>query len=131
LLVGRLTTTASGDSTLAVKSYVRNGPTIDLDPSSIVWDATYNFTETNVMTHLLVWMHGPNVEYDAIRVGTTYGDALFAIANWPTAGMTHSHRRPEHRCSCPNGVMRCQTIAMLVPRVAPCHGEYVVVSIIT
>jgi hypothetical protein len=76
LLVGRLTTTTSGASTLDVKSYVRNGPTIDMDPSLTVWDATYNFTETNVMTHLLVWMHGPNVEYDAIRVGTTYGDVI-------------------------------------------------------
>jgi hypothetical protein len=77
LLVGRLTTTAGGAATLAVKSYVRNGPLIDMDPDSITWDATYNFTETSVMTHLLVWMHGNNVlEYDAIRVGTTYGDVI-------------------------------------------------------
>jgi len=86
LLVGRLTTTASGASTLDVKSYVRNGPAIDVDPSLITWDATYNFTETNVMTQLLVWMHGPNVEYDAIRVGTTYGDVIgFELIGTPQA----------------------------------------------
>lgn len=76
LLVGRLTTTASGAATLDVKSYVRNGAALDQDPNTISWDASYSFTETNVMTQLLVWMHGPNVEYDAIRVGTTYGDVI-------------------------------------------------------
>ncbi|MBW8865301.1 MAG: hypothetical protein JF609_10350 [Verrucomicrobia bacterium] len=76
LLVGRLTTTSSGASTLDVKSFLRNGPAIDTDPSLIVWDATYNFSETNTMTQLLVWMHGQNVEYDAIRVGTMYGDVI-------------------------------------------------------
>lgn len=77
LLVGQLVTTSSGDSTLKVKSYLRNGGPIDMDPNLISWDATYNFTETNVMTHLLVWMHGTGaLEYDAIRVGTTYGDVI-------------------------------------------------------
>ena len=77
LLVGQLTTSSSGNSTLKVKSYLRNGAAIDLDPNLIAWDATYNFTETNVMTHLLVWMHGTGaLEYDAIRVGTTYGDVI-------------------------------------------------------
>lgn len=77
LLVGRLTTTTSGAATLEVKSYVRNGDLIDPDPNTISWDATYNFTETNVLTHLLVWMHGQNVlEYDAVRVGTSYGAVI-------------------------------------------------------
>jgi len=77
LLVGRLTTTTSGNSTLEVKSYLRNGSAIDTDPNLITWDAIYNFTETNVMTHLLVWMYGTGAsEYDAIRVGTTWGDAI-------------------------------------------------------
>lgn len=77
LLVGRLTTTTSGNSTLEVKSYLRNGSAIDMDPNLIIWDASYNFTETNVMTHLLVWMHGTGAsEYDAVRVGTTYGDVI-------------------------------------------------------
>lgn len=76
LLVGQLTTTTSGASTLSVKSYT-SGATVDTDPNLITWDATYNFNETNTMTQLLVWMHGTGaLEYDAIRVGTTYGDAV-------------------------------------------------------
>jgi hypothetical protein len=76
LLVGRLTTTTSGASTMDVKVYHPNDA-LDTDPNSIVWDATYNFTETNVMTDLLVFMHGTGgSDYDAIRVGTTYGDAI-------------------------------------------------------
>lgn len=89
LLVGRLTTTTSGNSTLDVKAYLPKAPiytnivggvtniTLEQDINNITWEATHNFTETNVMTHLLVWMHGQNVmEYDAIRVGTTYGDVV-------------------------------------------------------
>jgi hypothetical protein len=89
LLVGRLTTTASGNSTLDVKAYLPMAPmytnivggvtnvTLEQDINNITWEATHNFTETNVMTHLLVWMHGQNaLEYDAIRVGTTYGDVV-------------------------------------------------------
>lgn len=89
LLVGRLTTTVSGNSTLDVKAYLPMAPmytnivagvtnvTLEQDINNITWEATHNFTETNVMTHLLVWMHGQNVlEYDAIRVGTTYGDVV-------------------------------------------------------
>lgn len=87
LLVGKLTTTTSGNSTLSVKGYLPKAPiytnivgnvtnyTLEQDINNITWEATHNFTETNVMTHLLVWMHGQNVlEYDAIRVGTTFGD---------------------------------------------------------
>lgn len=76
LLVGELTTTTSGASTLKVKGFLPNAP-LDTDPNTIVWDAIYNFTETNVMNHLLVFMHGTGaLEYDAIRVGTTYGDVI-------------------------------------------------------
>jgi hypothetical protein len=87
LLVGRLTTTISGNATLDVKAYLPKAPiytnivggitnyTLEADINNITWEATHNFTESNVMTHLLVWMHGQNVlEYDAIRVGTTFGD---------------------------------------------------------
>lgn len=75
-LVGKLTTTTSGASTLSVKSYT-SGATLDTDPNSITWDATYNFNETNTMTQLLVWMHGTGaLEYDAVRVGTAYGDVV-------------------------------------------------------
>jgi hypothetical protein len=89
LLVGRLTTTVSGSTTLDVKVHLPMAPmytnivgsvtnvTLEQDINNITWEATHNFTETNVMTHLLVWMHGQNVlEYDAIRVGTTYGDVV-------------------------------------------------------
>lgn len=76
LLLGELTTTPSGASTLKVKGFLPYAP-LDTDPNAIVWDATYDFTETNVMTHLLVWLHGTGaLEYDAIRVGTTYGDVI-------------------------------------------------------
>jgi hypothetical protein len=78
LLVGRLVTTPGGACELDVVTILPNAPlsTFTTDPSLIAWDATYNFTETNVMTQLLVWMHGPNVEYDAIRVGTAYADVI-------------------------------------------------------
>ena len=75
LLIGRLTTTSGGACTLDVFASLPNAPLI-LDSGSIAWDATYSFAETNVMTHLLVWMHGNNVEYDALRIGTTYGDVI-------------------------------------------------------
>ena len=91
LLVGRLTTSISGASTLSVKTYPRNGGPIDLDPSLITWDATYSFNETNTMTHVLVWMHGSNLEYDAVRVGTTYGDVIgFEMIGAPTASPTNT-----------------------------------------
>lgn len=79
LLLGRLVTTPSGASELDVFTIL---PSVALpaglptDPSQITWDATYTFTETNLMTQLLVWMHGPTLEYDAIRIGTTYADVV-------------------------------------------------------
>ena len=79
LLVGRLVTTPSGASEMDVVSILQGvvlPAGLPTDPSLITWDATCNFTETNVMTQLLVWMHGVNVEYDAIRVGTAYADVV-------------------------------------------------------
>src|SRR5208283_2576471 len=61
LLVGRLVTTTAGNCELDVFTFL---PSVTLpsglptDPSGIVWDATVNFTETNTLTQLLVWMHG-------------------------------------------------------------------------
>ena len=76
LLVGQLITTLGGASTINVKILppYNNPPA---DPSTIAWDATYSFTETNVMTQLLVWEYGtgPAVQ-DALRVGTDYGSAI-------------------------------------------------------
>lgn len=75
LLVGRLTTTASGASTMNVKVYV-SGP-YPSDPSTITWDATNSFTETNIMTQLLVWEYGGGTGVqDALRVGTTWADVI-------------------------------------------------------
>jgi hypothetical protein len=77
LLVGMLTTTTSGASTLSVKLYYPYANT-DTDPNSIAWDATYSFMETNVMTQLLLWEYGssgPCVQ-DAIRIGTTFADVI-------------------------------------------------------
>ena len=76
LIVGRLTTTPGGAATLSVKLYGSyNNP--DTDPTVVSWDATYSFTETNVMTQLLVWEYGTGMAVqDAIRVGTTWGDAI-------------------------------------------------------
>ena len=50
LLVGKLTTTASVPAP-PVKSYISDAA-LDTDSNLITWDASYNFTETNVMTHL-------------------------------------------------------------------------------
>ena len=79
LLVGRLVTTPSGASEIDVVSILQGVALpagLPTDPSLITWDATSTFTETNVMTQLLIWMHGPAIEYDAIRVGTTYAEVV-------------------------------------------------------
>lgn len=76
LLVGKLTTSVGGASTISVKAYPGyNTPASD--PGSIVWDATYSFTDTNLMTRLLLWDYGtgPAVQ-DAVRVGTDYGSVV-------------------------------------------------------
>jgi len=75
LLVGRLTTTTSGASTMDVKVFTA-GP-YPSDPSTITWDASCSFTETNVMKQLLVWQYGGGTGVlDALRVGTTYADVI-------------------------------------------------------
>jgi hypothetical protein len=76
LLIGKLTTSVGGSSTLSVK-LLNNFTAPPLDPNAITWDATYNFTETNVMNTLLLWQYGtgPSVQ-DALRVGTDYGDVI-------------------------------------------------------
>lgn len=88
LLLGRIITTPSGASELDVKAYLPQAPiytnivngvtniTLEQDINNIAWETTYNFTETNVMNNLLIWMYGTTMEYDAIRVGTTYGDVV-------------------------------------------------------
>jgi hypothetical protein len=78
-LVGRLVTSPGGACQLSVVTIlpgVALPAGLPTDPSTITWDATYSFTETSLMTQLLIWMHGPNVEYDGIRVGTTYANVV-------------------------------------------------------
>jgi hypothetical protein len=76
VIVGQLTTTATGSSTLSVILIPPFGA-IPSDPTTITWDATYSFTETNVMKQLVVWEYGTGPAIlDAIRVGTTWGDAV-------------------------------------------------------
>lgn len=86
VLVGRLTTTTSGASTLDVKVYYPSD-TVDTDPNLITWTASYSFTETNVMTRFLLWGHGQGATLvDGIRVGTTYGDVIgLELFGAPTA----------------------------------------------
>jgi hypothetical protein len=77
LLVGELTTTASGAATMKVKLYPPNTGPYPSDPSTITWDASYSFTETNVMTQLLVWAYGGGTGVqDALRVGTAWSDVM-------------------------------------------------------
>jgi len=85
LVVGKLVTSPGGACQLSVFTMLPNA-TLVLNEGDIVWDATYSFTETSTMTQLLVWMHGNNLEYDAIRVGTTYADVVgLELIGAPTA----------------------------------------------
>lgn len=74
-VIGKLVTSPGGACTLSVFTMLPNATLIS-NEVDVVWDATTNFTETNMMTQLLMFMHGTNVEYDAIRVGTTYQDVV-------------------------------------------------------
>ena len=77
LLAGRIITTASGNAQMDVRTYVSTD-TIDVDPSTVIWNVSYSFTETLPMSQLLVWMHGTNapVAIDGIRVATTWAEAI-------------------------------------------------------
>ena len=75
LVIGKLVTSPGGACTLSVFTMLPNA-TLVSNETNVVWDATTNFTETSTMTQLLMFMHGANVEYDAIRVGTTYADVI-------------------------------------------------------
>lgn len=85
VLVGKLTTRASGTATLAVKVY-KPGTALDLLPDSIAWDATYDASNVASATHLLIWANGAGqAALDAIRVGTSYSDAGGVYATAPVA----------------------------------------------
>lgn len=92
-LVGQLKTTTSGASELDVKCYI-SGATVATDPSGVIWDATYTFTNTTTMNYLLLWMYGNNnanpCRLDGIRVGTTWAEVIGEeIVGPPTASPTN------------------------------------------
>jgi hypothetical protein len=78
-VMGRLTTTTSGSSTMDVRAYVAT-EVPETDPAAVFWDATYTFNETNNMIALLVWMYGNNnanpCALDGIRVATTWAEVV-------------------------------------------------------
>ncbi len=76
LLVGKLTTTAGGNATLQV-SWFASG-TMPTDPNTVIWDTTYNFSETTTMTHVLIWITASqwNNYVDGIRVADTWGEVV-------------------------------------------------------
>jgi hypothetical protein len=93
MLVGRLTTT-SGTAQMDVRAYI-DGDTVDTDPDSVTWDATYSFSETANMNYLLVWMYGNNRNnpclLDGIRIATTWAEALgVEIVGPPAASPTNT-----------------------------------------
>jgi hypothetical protein len=77
-LIGRLTTSVGGNATLQVV-WIPSGTAMPTDVSQIVWDVTYSFNETSLMTHLLIWHNTlwnvwPYCASDSIRVGDSFGD---------------------------------------------------------
>ena len=70
MLVGKITTSVGGNSTLSVSWFTNTIPT---DPGSVVWDCVYSFNETARMTHFLLWENGTsyNSAIDALRVADT------------------------------------------------------------
>lgn len=82
-IVGMLTTTVGGASTLSAY-VVPQYSAIPSNPAAITWSSTYSFTETNVMTQLLLFEHGTgSAGSDAIRVGTTWADVVGLEFNNP------------------------------------------------
>lgn len=77
LLVGKLTTSAGGNSTLSV-SWLTNGVTVPTDPGAMVWDATYAFTETANMNYLLLWQTASSYDnaINAFRVADSWGEVV-------------------------------------------------------
>ena len=93
LVVGRLTTHAAGSDTLEV-SVFKPGTSVPADPAAIVWDTTYAVDENLLATHLLIWMNGDYpFEMDAIRVATTYAEAMFQPVARHRPGRHPRHHR--------------------------------------
>ena len=87
-VLGELTTTASGADTLSVLvlPYTAGGTAaIPNSPAGVTFNATFAFTAPDATADQLgVFSAGvDNPEFDAIRVGTTYADAVGAAASVP------------------------------------------------
>jgi hypothetical protein len=80
LIVGRLTTSNSGNDTMDLKMYF-DGNTIDNNLDTISWTLSDSFNSSMSASQLLLWMNGAgNGELDAIRVGTTWEDVTGVAA---------------------------------------------------
>jgi hypothetical protein len=93
LVIARLDTTTSGNSTLRV-AHIPSGGTVPSTEADLVWDVTYNFTETSTLNHFLIWDYvnnqgWPYNEIDGLRVGTAYPDVagleFFTLTASPSA----------------------------------------------
>jgi len=74
LIVGRLTTSSTGNDVMDLKMYF-NGDTIDNNLNTISWSLSDSFASSMSASQLLLWINGGgNGELDAIRVGQTWQD---------------------------------------------------------
>lgn len=78
LLVGKLTTSVGGNANLSAIWFPSGTTNIPTDPSTITWDVSYGFSETNMMTHLLIWLTASsyNNSIDGIRVADSWGEVV-------------------------------------------------------
>ncbi|GAA5484676.1 hypothetical protein Hsar01_03922 [Haloferula sargassicola] len=74
LLVGRITSHASGEDLIEIKRFAENS-VIPGDLAAVTWSASYAVDTSMVATRLLMWMNGQGSgELDAIRFGETWTD---------------------------------------------------------
>jgi hypothetical protein len=100
LLVGKITTTLGGATTVQIKDYDpavgANNPNPTLDTNEpVVWDATYSFNETNTMQYLFVFMNSetasyPYFEQGAMRVATSWPEIVGVESFRPTASPSNT-----------------------------------------
>jgi hypothetical protein len=78
LVLGHLTTHASGNATMDTKFYnYANGDQLDLTPSGITWDCSYSFHYTNTMAYFLLFENG-EFPFDiySFRAGSTLANVV-------------------------------------------------------
>ena len=91
IMVGRIVTTAAGNTEIDVKNYSGVDPVanaIDQTNNPVTgWDAVYHFTSTATLNSLLVWMYGNNhgnpCQIDAVHFGNTWAEVLGQEAETP------------------------------------------------